>query len=309
MIRKAILSLLLLFSALTTSTVLAGNGPLTLRSITDGTFYAGGIYGVNPLADGESYSQLVDGKRIVISSFKTGTETGVIFDVDNTKGKLKLGRIDGYTLSPDQKNILLRTQTRGIYRHSTTAAYYIYNVQNRTLAPLSDGGPQECPLWSKDGTMVAFVREGNLFLVKLLFGNAEVQVTKDGKFNNIINGKADWVYEEEFVTNRSFDFNADGTMLAWIRYDESLVPQFSFPLYKGMLPERQEYADYPGTYEYKYPIAGQTNSKVTVHTFDIKSRATREIKVPLDADGYIPRIAFSSDPEKLLILTDRKSVV
>lgn len=306
MIRKAILSLLLLFSALTTSTVLAGNGPLTLRSITDGTFYAGGIYGVNPLADGESYSQLVDGKRIVISSFKTGTETGVIFDVDNTKGKLKLGRIDGYTLSPDQKNILLRTQTRGIYRHSTTAVYYIYNVQNRTLAPLSDGGPQECPLWSKDGTMVAFVREGNLFLVKLLFGNAEVQVTKDGKFNSIINGKADWVYEEEFVTNRSFDFNADGTMLAWIRYDESQVPQFSFPLYKGMLPERQEYADYPGTYEYKYPIAGQANSKVTVHTFDIKSRATREIKVPLDADGYIPRIAFSSDPEKLLILTQNR---
>lgn len=306
MIRKTILSLLLLLSAFATTTVLAENGPLTLHSITDGTFYADGIYGVNPLADGESYSQLVDGKRIVISSFKTGAETGVIFDADNTKGKIKLSRIDGYTMSPDQKNILLRTQTRGIYRHSTTAVYYIYNVQNRTIAPLSDSGPQECPLWSKDGTMVAFVREGNLFLVKLLFGNAEVQVTKDGKFNSIINGKADWVYEEEFVTNRSFDFNADCTMLAWIRYDESQVPLFSFPMYKGMLPERTEYADYPGSYEYKYPIAGEPNSKVTVHTFDIKSRATREIKVPLEAEGYIPRIAFSNDPEKLLILTQNR---
>ncbi|MBQ5393350.1 MAG: DPP IV N-terminal domain-containing protein, partial [Bacteroidaceae bacterium] len=273
---------------------MAENGPLTLKSITDGTFSAHGIYGVNPLADGESYSQLVGGKQIVVSSFKTGEQTGVLFDVNDTKGKIKLERIDGYILSPNQKNILLRTQTQSIYRHSTTAVYYIYNVQNRTIEPLSDGGPQECPLWSNDGNLVAFVREGNLFLVKLLFNNAEIQITKDGKFNHIINGKADWVYEEEFVTNRSFDFNADNSMLAWIRYDESEVPLFSFPMYKGMLPEMQNNAEYPGAYEYKYPIAGQANSKVTVHTFDIKSRATRKINVPLDAEGYIPRIAFSS---------------
>ena len=306
MIKKILLVLTVLFSPLMSATGMAENGPLSLKSITSGEFYAHGIYGVNPLADGESYSQLVDGKRIVVSSFKTGEQTGVLFDADNTKGKVKVSRIDGYIMSPNQKNILLRTQTQSIYRHSTTAVYYIYNVQNRTLAPLSDGGPQECPLWSPDGNMVGFVREGNLFLVKLLFDNAEVQITKDGKFNSIINGKADWVYEEEFVTNRSFDFNADATMLAWIRYDESQVPLFSFPMYKGMLPEMKENAEYPGAYEYKYPIAGQPNSKVSVHTFDIKSRATREVKVPLEAEGYIPRIAFSSDPDKLLILTQNR---
>ena len=306
MIKKILLVLTVLFSPLMSVTGMAENGPLSLKSITGGEFYAHGIYGVNPLADGESYSQLVDGKRIVVSSFKTGEQTGILFDADNTKGKVKVSRIDGYIMSPNQKNILLRTQTQSIYRHSTTAVYYIYNVQNRTLAPLSDGGPQECPLWSPDGNMVGFVREGNLFLVKLLFDNAEVQITKDGKFNSIINGKADWVYEEEFVTNRSFDFNADATMLAWIRYDESQVPLFSFPMYKGMLPEMKENAEYPGAYEYKYPIAGQPNSKVSVHTFDIKSRATREVKVPLEAEGYIPRIAFSSDPNKLLILTQNR---
>lgn len=306
MIKKILLVLTVLFSPLMSATGMAENGPLSLKSITGGEFYAHGIYGVNPLANGESYSQLVDGKRIVVSSFKTGEQTGILFDADNTKGKVKVSRIDGYIMSPNQKNILLRTQTQSIYRHSTTAVYYIYNVQNRTLAPLSDGGPQECPLWSPDGNMVGFVREGNLFLVKLLFDNAEVQITKDGKFNSIINGKADWVYEEEFVTNRSFDFNADATMLAWIRYDESQVPLFSFPMYKGMLPEMKENAEYPGAYEYKYPIAGQPNSKVSVHTFDIKSRATREVKVPLEAEGYIPRIAFSSDPDKLLILTQNR---
>ncbi|MBQ2362454.1 MAG: S9 family peptidase [Bacteroidaceae bacterium] len=303
MLKKFVVILTLLLSAFSANHTMAENGPLTLKSITDGTFSAHGIYGVNPLADGESYSQLVGGKQIVVSSFKTGEQTGVLFDVNDTKGKIKLERIDGYILSPNQKNILLRTQTQSIYRHSTTAVYYIYNVQNRTIEPLSDGGPQECPLWSNDGNLVAFVREGNLFLVKLLFNNAEIQITKDGKFNHIINGKADWVYEEEFVTNRSFDFNADNSMLAWIRYDESEVPLFSFPMYKGMLPEMQNNAEYPGAYEYKYPIAGQANSKVSVHTFDIKSRATRKINVPLDAEGYIPRIAFSSDPNKLLVLT------
>ena len=306
MIKKILLALTLMVSPFLSGNIVAQDGPLTLKSITDGTFGAHGIYGVNPLDDGESYSQLVDGKRIVVSSFKTGQQTGVLFDVDNTKGKIKLSRIDGYTMSPDQKNILIRTKTQSIYRHSTTAVYYIYNVQNRTLAPLSDGGPQECPLWSPDGNLVGFVRDGNLFIVKLLFDNAEVQVTKDGKFNHIINGKADWVYEEEFVTNRSFDFNADGSMIAWIRYDESQVPLFSFPMYKGMVPEIQANAEYPGAYEYKYPIAGQPNSQVTVHTFDIKSRATRQVRVPLEAEGYIPRIKFSSDPEKLLILTQNR---
>ena len=279
---------------------------LSIQQITSGDFYAQGIYGVTPMNDGQSYSQLVDGKRIIVSSFRDGAQTSVLFDVDNTKGKIKLRGIDGYQMSPDERHILLRTETKGIYRNSYTAVYYIYNIQNRTVEPLSDGGAQECPLWSRDGNMVAFVRDGNLFLVRLLYNNAETQITKDGKFNNIINGKADWVYEEEFVTNRSFDFNEDGTVLAWIRYDESQVPMFSFPMYKGMNPEIKENALYPGAYEYKYPVPGEKNSVVSVMTYDIKSRATRTMKLPLDADGYIPRIKFSSDADKLLILTQNR---
>ena len=154
----------------------------------------------------------------------------VLFDVANTKGDQRLDSFSGYIMSPDEQTILIQTQRQSIYRHSFTAVYYIYNVRNRTLARLSDGGPQEQPAFSRDGTMIAFVREGNLFLVKLLFNNSESQVTKDGEFNKIINGKPDWVNEEEFSFARAFDFNADGTMLAWIRYDESAVKQYSFPL-------------------------------------------------------------------------------
>ena len=277
---------------------------LTLNELTGGVYSQRGISGVTPLLDGESYSQISrDGKQIVRHSFRTGAETEVLFDVSNIRNRVKLDHIDGYQMSPDEKNILVQTETKGIYRHSKTAEYYIYNVRNRTLAHLSEGGPQEQPLWSKDGTMVAFVREGNLFLVKLLFNNSESQITKDGEFNKIINGKPDWVNEEEFSFACAFDFNADNTMIAWIRYDETEVPMFSFPWYKGMSPEKKEYAQYPGSYDYKYPVAGAKNSVVSVHSFDIKSRVIRKMQLPIPSDCYIPRIFFTDDPEKLLILT------
>lgn len=282
-------------------------GELSLKDLCNGVYNAKRIQGVTPMLDGESYCRLADDKKQVLKfSFRTGGQTGVLFDVDNVKGHLKLSSVDGYIMSPDESHMLIQTETRGIYRRSRTAVYYIYNVKNRTLAPLSDGGPQEVPLWSRDGNMVAFVREGNLFLVKLLFNNSESQITKDGKFNEVINGKPDWVNEEEFYASRSFDFNEDNTMLAWIRYDETAVPEFSFPLYKGMAPEKEEYAAYPGAYSYKYPIAGATNSTVSVHSFDIKSRVTRKMQLPLDKDGYVPRLQFTDNPEKLLVLTQNR---
>lgn len=298
------IALLSFFCGITFSCVADG---LSLKDLCNGVYSASRVYGVTPLQDGVSYSQLSKDRRQVLKySFRTGEQTGVLFDVANVKGHIDLPSIDGYIMSPDESHMLIQTETHSIYRHSRTAVYYIYNVKNRTLAPLSDGGPQEVPLWSRDGNMVAFVRDGNLFLVKLLFNNSESQITKDGKFNEVINGKPDWVNEEEFSTDRSFDFNEDNTMLAWVRYDETAVPLFSFPLYKGMEPEKDAYASYPGEYSYKYPIAGATNSTVTVHSFDIKSRVIRKMQLPLDKDGYVPRIYFTDNPEKLLVLTQNR---
>lgn len=277
---------------------------LTLENITGGKYSARYVYGVTPMKDGESYSQLSDdSKRIVRRSFKNGKELGVIFDVATARGKHKLESIDGYIMSPDEKRILLRTQTKMIYRRSYTAVYYIYDVQNGTYEPLSDGGPQQMPIFSPDGNVIAFARDNNLFLVKLLYGNAESQVTKDGKFNEVLNGIPDWVNEEEFATNRSFDFSADSQMLAWVRYDESKVPVYAIQEFKGAYPTRAEYDEYPGEYRYKYPVAGAKNSEVSVMTFDIKSRVTRTLKLPLDKDGYVPRIQFTSDPSKLAVVT------
>ena len=285
------------------SVALAGEN-LNLKDLCNGQYYAKRIYGVNPLADGEQYSQLsTDSKQILTYSFRTGEQTSILFDVATAKGKTKLQRVDGYLMSPDEQNILIQTETTPIYRRSKTAVYYIYNVRNKTLVPLSDGGPQECPVWSPDGNMVAFVRDNNIYLVKLLFNNSESQVTKDGERNKVINGKPDWVNEEEFVTDQSLTFNADNSMLCWIRYDESEVPMFSFPWYKGLSPEKEEYRTYPGSYEYKYPMAGEKNSTVSVHSYDIKSHRTQTLQVPLDKDGYIPRIFMTSDPTKLAVVT------
>ena len=276
---------------------------VTLQDVANGTYRAQSIHGLKPMLDGEHYTQISpDHKRIVKYSFKTGEEVGTMFDVATARNHT-LKSFDDYILSPDESLILIQTETKPIYRRSFTAVYYIYNVKNRTLEPLSEGGPQQVPLFSPDSHQIAFVRNNNIFLVKLLFGNSESQVTKDGEYNKVLNGIPDWVYEEEFGFNRAFDFSADSRMIAYIRFDESQVPMFSFPEYKGMFPSRDEYASYPGAYTYKYPKAGETNSTVSVHTFDIKSRVTRKMNLEMDADGYIPRIKFTSDPEKLAIMT------
>lgn len=284
------------------SSVTAGE-QLDLKAITQGKFSQQTMTAVRPLAGGETYTQIsADRKQIVSYSFRTGKQEQVIFDASTARGG-KVNKVDNYIMSPDGQRILIQTDTKPIYRRSFTATYYIYDVRNNKLTPLSDGGPQQTPVFSPDGNQIAFVRDNNIYLVKLLYDNAESQVTKDGKRNEVLNGIPDWVYEEEFSTNSSMVFSADSKQIIWIRYDESQVKQFSLQLYKGMTPEKPEYAEYPGTYSYKYPVPGQVNSKVSVHSYDIKSHQTRRIDLPLDADGYIPRIKATSDPTKIAIFT------
>ena len=278
-------------------------GKLDLKAITKGEFSQETMTAVRPSADGETYTQISsDGKQIVSYSFRTGKQESVVFDAATARGG-QVSRVDNYIMSPDGRRILIQTQTNPIYRRSFTAVYYIYDIRNNKLEPLSDGGPQQTPVFSPDGNQIAFVRDNNIYLVKLLYDNAESQVTKDGKRNEVLNGIPDWVYEEEFSTNSSMVFSADSKQIIWIRYDETDVKQYSLQLYKGLYPEKLENAEYPGEYTYKYPVPGQVNSKVSVHSFDIKSHQTRRIELPLDADGYIPRIKATSDPTKIAIFT------
>lgn len=276
---------------------------LTLKDVVGGVFRQETVTGITPMSDGETYARITDdGQRIVQYSYKTGRQVGVLFDASTARGP-KVNRVDGYLVSPDGKRLLIQTQTKPVYRHSFTAVYYIYFVQNNKLEPLSDGGPQQSPVWSPDGNQVAFVRDNNIWLVKLLYGNAESQVTKDGKTGEIINGIPDWVYEEEFSTSSSLVFSADSRQIVWVRYDESRVKQYSLQLFKGLAPSLVENTDYPGEYCYKYPIPGGENSRVSVKSYDIQSHQTRTLQVPLDSDGYIPRIKPTSDASKVAVFT------
>ena len=282
----------------------AQDAALSLKDITDGAYSPTYVYGVRPMADGETYTRLSpDRKRIVRHSFKTGKEVETLFDAATARGPKALSAIDGYILSPDGRRILIQTETRPIYRRSFTAVYYIYDIQNNKMEPLSDGGPQQVPVFSPDGNLIAFVRDNDIYLVKLLFGNAESRVTKDGKRGEVLNGIPDWVNEEEFSLNSTLTFSADSRMLAWVRYDETDVPLYSFPLYRGAAPAMEQYGEYPGAYTYKYPVAGAKNSEVSVLTFDVKNRVTRQLDLPLDKDGYVPRIAFTSEPDQLAVVT------
>ena len=300
---KSVLGNFMLVSLLAIGVPSVAGENFNLKDITAGKFRSKTMTEVRQMADGETYAQISDdGKRIVTYSFRTGKETGVLFDATTARGA-SIEQVEGYILSPDGSRMLIQTQTKPIYRRSYTATYYIYNVRNNKLEPLSDGGPQQTPMFSPDGNLIAFIRDNNIWLVKLLYDNAESQVTKDGKRNEIINGIPDWVYEEEFSTNSSMVFSADSRQIVWIRYDESAVKQYSMQLFKGMKPERSEFAEYPGDYTYKYPVPGQVNSKVSVHSYDIQSHQTRTIAVPMDVDGYIPRIKATSDPSKVAVFT------
>lgn len=257
--------------------------PLTLKDVTSGSLQAETVSGINPIAGTGDYSRISDdGKRVERYAFKSGKLVGVLFDADQ-----RLDSFDDYIISPDGSRLLLQTKTKRIYRRSFTAEFFLWDIKKKTLRPLSTEGPQQVPTFSPDSRHIAFVRGNNVFITD---GELERQVTTDGEQNAIINGIPDWVNEEEFSFSNAMAWSGDGHALAWLRYDEREVPTYALQLFRGAKPEREEYADYPGEYRYKYPKAGQRNSTVTAWAYDLDRQATRQLQVPIDSDGYMPRI-------------------
>lgn len=278
---------LLIVSILMTAGLIAeAQSGLSIKDITGGKYAAETLSEVTMLAGGETYAVLTnEGKQVVEFSLKTGKQTRVLFDVSQSL-RGKVDKISGYEMSPDGSRMLVWNKVKRIYRRSFTADYYIYNIQSRVLEPLSDFGPQQSPVWSPDSRNIAFVRDNNIFLVRLLYDNAETQVTKDGKRNEIINGVPDWVNEEEFGFNTALTFTSDGQMICWIRYDESKVENYRL-----------------NDYEYKYPVAGARNSGVSVRSYDMQSKQTRTLQVPVPKEGYIPRLKMAREADHVVVYT------
>lgn len=268
-----------------------------------GTFQPKSIAGLQSMNDGRYYTTLEDdGTKIVKYSYKTGKKEEVIFDIGNLKRNPdSVKHITDYEFSPDETKILVYNDVERIYRRSFLARYYVYDRRYRELIPIADEGKQQVPAFSPNSQMVAYVKDNDIYLKKLRFGTTSA-VTDDGEKNRIINGIPDWVYEEEFGYNRAFEWSPNSEDLAFVRFDESEVKQYSFPLYKGMYPQKEEYALYPGRYEYKYPKAGEENSKVSVHVFNVKNRTTKTMDVGNLENAYVPRLRWTNDPDKLGII-------
>lgn len=257
------------------------------------------VRGYHSLNNDENYSQK-EGNKIVEYSYKTGKQVRVIFDLD-ALDDAPIKKFSSYEFSPGEDKILFATEVEYIYRRTFRANYYLWNATARTFEPLSTKGKQQAPSFSPDGERVAFARGNNLFVKSLKFGT-ESQVTSDGKFNKIINGIPDWVYEEEFAMNQAYAWSPDSKFLAYVKFDEQAVRTFGMKMYQGLAPSRKANELYPTDYSFKYPKAGETNAITSVYCYELKSKANIKCDVGEETDQYIPRLKWTDDAADLLIM-------
>lgn len=257
---------------------------------------------ITPLDGGETYAAISrDGKSIDIFSYKTGQKTGELFSISGQKGDLKIEEFDGFKISANGKKILLWNDTKKIYRHSFTAEYYVYDIMRSTVKKVSTKGPQRAATISHDGRFVAYERDNNIFIASIDYGT-DNQITKDGEKNKIINGTPDWSYEEEFGMVNSMRWSGDDNVLAFIRFDESAVPEYSFDNYRSYCDDEPLGDPYPVPYKYKYPLAGYPNSIVSVNAYDLDNRVIKKMDLPISDTDYVPSIEFGGENESRLMV-------
>jgi len=261
---------------------------ITLEEIhTNKTFSENTVSGLRSMNDGEFFTTLEEGRKIVKYSYTTGEVVEVLFNTLESDFY-----IEDYEFSADESKILLAVNAHYIYRRSYEADHYIYDIDTKNLTKLSGNGKQKYAAFSPNALKVAFVRDNNIF-IKDLKTEEENKITNDGKFNSIINGGTDWVYEEEFMFTRAFFWSPEGNKIAYYKFDESEVPVFNMTKYNEDL--------YPENYAFKYPKAGEKNSIVSIHVYDCKSSNTNSMDIGEETDQYISRIKWTTD-EKLSII-------
>jgi len=271
-----------------------------LYDITDGKFRVRTIDIPRSMNDGEHYTLMVNNKAVVKYNFKTGATVDTLFSIYRLK-KSPIKQISGYEFSPNEGKMLVYTNVKGRYRRTFTADYYVFDVKRNELQTLSDNGAEEVPLFSPDSRYIAFARENNLYMKKLDF-NTEIPITTDGQVGSIINGTPDWVYEEEFEKTRYFEWSQDSKLLAFVKFDESKVPEYSFPVYLDRSKGKNELTTYPSLCKFKYPKAGENNSTVSVCVYDEYYQSIKTMKLGDDEqDFYIPRIKWTNSVDQLAI--------
>lgn len=254
------------------------------------TFAQKSVYGINWMKDGQYYSSLqrgLSGPRVVKINVATGEETDVLID----GGKLGIN-FSSYSFNPEETKALIASEVESIYRRSSKGVYHVVDLQTGTAQKLMNGEKIMYATLSPDNDKVAFVKDNNLYMVELN-SNQVTQITSDGKWNHIINGAADWVYEEEFSMSKAFDWSPDGKKIAFIRFDETDVPEFNMQTWGKLYPE---------DYKFKYPKAGEKNAEVSIHIYDLASKNTVKVDAGEEKDIYLPRIYWTGDVNTLAFL-------
>ena len=298
---------LLFLTALTTVT--AQQKEITLEDIWGGTFRTQRLDALKSLNNGKEYSVLNYNTSEKVSTvdvydYKSGEKVRTLVNSNDLKG---INHIISYEFSKDEKKLLLATQLKQIYRYSSVGTYYVYDINTNELSLVSENKIQR-PTFNNEGSKIAYGFENNLYITDLTSdlptgqagGEAgkTIQITTDGAKNTIINGLTDWVYEEEFAFVRAFDWNLDGDKIAYIRFDESEVPEYSMDIIGTEL--------YPTQQVFKYPKAGEANANVSLHIYDLSSQKTSEIDISEYNSYYIPRIKWTKDANILSVqLTNR----
>jgi dipeptidyl-peptidase-4 len=266
--------------------------PIEFNHVVDGSFSPKSVQNIRWMNDGDYYSATKDNK-IIQYHIVDGTEK-VLFDGAKFSGSDagKPFQIQGYQFSSDETKLLLKTDVEQIWRRSTREHYYVYDRTSNRLTKLtkSDEKQQYAEL-SPSGERAAFVRDNNLFWVDLDTGN-ETQITHDGAFNKVINGASDWVYEEEFGFAKAWFWSPKGDRIAFYRFDEEQVKEFFMTDWGNL---------YPGLVKYKYPKAGEKNSIVSIHVYDLTTGKMATMDVGEETDQYIPRINWTRDDNLLAI--------
>lgn len=269
-----------------------GQQKITIDELYNGTFRAKGMDELQSLKNTNQYTVLNADRQsrtmqIDLYDFATLKKVSTLID---TKSHRELsGGIDSYTFDASEKMILLACNTNQIFRHSFTADYYLYDIANKKLRKLFDFQVQE-PTFSPDGKKIAYAKENNLYVYDLA-SNKSTPITTDGKKNSIINGITDWVYEEEFAFVKAFDWSSDSKKVAYIRFDESQVPEFSMSMFGKEL--------YPMMQTFKYPKAGEKNAVVSLHVYDVNANAVKDINLGKYNDFYIARMKWTNDANTL----------
>ena len=275
--------------------------PATTQAITledvwkDYTFLPERVQGFNFLADGESFSRLQDNK-IVTYDLKSGKEKDVILDgADLADQQGFTGRIDDYHFSADERRLIISSDTEPLFRHSTEANFFVYDLDNQQLTPVYTEGKHRLATPDPAGERVAFVVDNNIW-IKNLADEALTQVTSDGVNNEIINGASDWVYEEEFGFSKAIYWSPDGSHLAYLRFDESAVPEFTYTDFHNDM--------YPEYNTFKYPKVGEENSTVSLHAYNVATGATKDLitvnKDKSDRWHYLPRVDWTTRGDQVV---------